>query len=121
MVFESSVLTYQAAAEGLGVAMGQVLLLKDEIASGRLVPLFDRPIRRDLGLYAVWPLDRPSSRKLDLFLAWLEAEAGHAASPRLPARAHSERPGRSLRRDEGAAALGERRKACSPGTVSSSL
>ncbi|QRE74952.1 LysR family transcriptional regulator [Methylobacterium aquaticum] len=80
MVFESSVLTYQAAAEGLGVAMGQVLLLKDEIASGRLVPLFDRPVRRDLGLYAVWPLDRPSSRKLDLFLAWLEAEAGHAAS-----------------------------------------
>lgn len=85
MVFESSVLTYQAAAEGLGVAVGQILLLKDEIAAGRLVPLFDRPVRRDLGLYAVWPTDRPRSRKLDLFLAWLEDEA-RRDSPELAAR-----------------------------------
>jgi LysR family glycine cleavage system transcriptional activator len=75
MVFESSVLTYQAASEGLGVAMGQTLLLKDEIASGRLVPLFTPMVRQDLAYHAVWAAGRPLSRRIEIFLAWLEAEA----------------------------------------------
>ena len=75
MVFESSVLTYQAAAEGLGIAIGQPLLLKDEIAAGRLVPLFGPPILRDLGYYAVWPTDRRLPRRVETFINWLEAVA----------------------------------------------
>lgn len=75
MVFESSVLTYQAASEGLGIAIGQTLLLKDEIASGRLVPLFTPMVRQDLAYHAVWPAGRPLSRRIEIFLAWLDAEA----------------------------------------------
>jgi LysR family glycine cleavage system transcriptional activator len=76
MVFESSVLTYQAAAEGLGVAMGQVSLLDEEIGSGRLVALFGPPVTRELGYHAVWPAGRPLTRRIELFLAWLQAAAG---------------------------------------------
>ncbi|WP_419829928.1 LysR substrate-binding domain-containing protein [Methylobacterium sp.] len=75
MMFESSVLTYQAAAEGLGIAMGQVALLREDIAAGRLVPLFGPPLARDLGHHAVWPVGRPMNRKLEIFLAWLQAQA----------------------------------------------
>jgi LysR family glycine cleavage system transcriptional activator len=75
MVFESSVLTYQAASEGLGIAIGQVLLLKDEIASGRLVPIFTPIARQDLAYHTVWAAGRPVLRRIEIFLAWLEAEA----------------------------------------------
>ncbi len=71
MEFTSSVLTYQAAEAGLGVAMGQIHLLGPEIAAGSLVPLFERPLERPLGHYVVWPMDRPPSRNARAFLAWL--------------------------------------------------
>ena len=80
MVFESSVLTYQAAAEGLGVAIGQPLLLKDEIVAGRLVPLFGPPVPRDLGYYAVWPTDRRAPRRIETFTTWLQKEAAQDAA-----------------------------------------
>ncbi|WP_166652458.1 LysR substrate-binding domain-containing protein [Enterovirga rhinocerotis] len=75
MVFESSVLTYQAAAEGLGIAIGQPTLLDAEIRAGRLVPLYGPPVRRDLGYYAVWPSDRRLPRRVETFIRWLEQEA----------------------------------------------
>jgi len=71
MEFASSVLTYQAAVEGLGVAIGQTLLLDHDIRAGLLVPLF-RPITRPLAHYIVWPSDRTPNRKGRLFLAWLQ-------------------------------------------------
>ncbi len=57
MTFPTSVLTYQAAMEGIGIAMGQVNLLGEDFASGTLVPLFDKPVERGLGYYAIWPND----------------------------------------------------------------
>lgn len=75
MVLPGSVLAYQAAMEGLGIAMGQLPLLRQEIASGALVPLFDRPVTRPLAHYAVWPARRGADHRLRAFLAWLEREA----------------------------------------------
>ncbi|MGP4689241.1 transcriptional regulator GcvA [Agrobacterium pusense] len=72
-VFESSNLTYQAAIEGLGVAIGQKALLGEELASGKLVALFDS-VKRPLAYYLVWPMDRPESRKLQSFRDWLLEE-----------------------------------------------
>jgi LysR family transcriptional regulator, glycine cleavage system transcriptional activator len=69
-VFESSNLTYQAAIEGLGVAIGQKALLGEELASGKLVALF-QSVKRPLGYYLVWPQDRPESRKMQFFRDWL--------------------------------------------------
>ena len=70
-VFPNSILTYEAAAEGLGVAIGQLLLLKDDIAAGTLVPLFDRPLTRDFGYYALWRKSTAQSRNINAFLKWL--------------------------------------------------
>ena len=69
--FSSSILTYQAAVDGVGVAIGQINMLRNEINSGALVPLFDAPFERKLAHYVVWPKNRPVSRKLRSFLAWL--------------------------------------------------
>src|SRR5690606_23092678 len=44
----SSMLAYQAAEQGLGVAMGQTGLLADDFARGALVRMFERPLRRPL-------------------------------------------------------------------------
>ncbi|WP_338663878.1 LysR substrate-binding domain-containing protein [Pararoseomonas sp. SCSIO 73927] len=78
MEFTSSVLTYQAAAEGLGVAIGQMALLEQDVRAGLLVPLFGLPVRRALAYHAVWPADRPPDRKAQAFLDWLGEEAGVA-------------------------------------------
>jgi LysR family transcriptional regulator, glycine cleavage system transcriptional activator len=72
--FSSSALTYQAALEGIGVAMGQVGLLHAEIAKGSLVPLF-QPVSRQRGYYIVWPSSRPLSSKAKLFISWIDKEA----------------------------------------------
>jgi LysR family glycine cleavage system transcriptional activator len=77
MEFTSSVLTYQAAMEGLGVAIGQMPLLAQDVRAGLLVPLFN-PVQRALAYHAVWPADRPPDRKAQAFLAWLYEEVGEA-------------------------------------------
>jgi LysR family glycine cleavage system transcriptional activator len=78
-VFDSSVLAYQAAIEGMGIVIGQVNLLQADLAAGVLVPLFDRPVERSLGYYAVWPSDRALGRNLTAFLVWLRQEAAEGA------------------------------------------
>ncbi|MFC0242228.1 LysR substrate-binding domain-containing protein [Rhodopseudomonas telluris] len=85
--FSSSILTYQAAAEGVGVAIGQIHLLRNEIADGTLVPLFDAPFERKLAHYVVRPKGRPLNRKARSFLNWLRksmdefAAGSRAAQP----------------------------------------
>ncbi|WP_134500395.1 LysR substrate-binding domain-containing protein [Microvirga pakistanensis] len=83
--FESSALTYLAAMEGLGIAMGQIALLSEELTSGKLVALFEG-LRRPLGYYVVWPTDRPETTKIRLFRDWLvrEAQAAPTALSRAP-------------------------------------
>ena len=82
--FPSSVLTYQAAAEGVGVAVGQLFLLRNEIEDGTLVPLFDAPFARPLAHYVAWPKHRPLNRKSRSFINWLRKQVavfGAAARP----------------------------------------
>lgn len=74
MVLPGSLLAYQAAMEGLGIAMGQIALLRHELATGMLVPLFNRPLVRPLAHYAVWPAGQTPGRNLRLFLGWLDGE-----------------------------------------------
>ena len=74
MEFSSSLQTYQAAIEGLGVAMGQIRLLDSDVVSGALLPLF-RPLERTSGYYLVWPKARPLSQKGRRFVSWLVKEA----------------------------------------------
>jgi len=74
MEFQSSLLTYQAATEGLGIAMGQTHLLQQDFESGSLVPLF-APVSRPMAYYVLWAPRTEPNRKSRAFLAWLERAA----------------------------------------------
>ncbi len=74
--YPNSMLAYEAAIEGIGIAIGQTFLLKDDIASGALVPLFDRPLTRSLAYFAIWRKGPVQNRKVASFLKWLTKEIG---------------------------------------------
>jgi LysR family glycine cleavage system transcriptional activator len=71
MTFSSSVLTWQAAKDGLGIAIGQTALLMPELESGQLVRPFNRPLRRDKGHYLVRPEVQRASKKISAFREWM--------------------------------------------------
>ena len=84
MRFSSSVLTWQAAMDGLGIAIGQTALLVDALKSKKLVSPFNLPVRTGASYYLVRPqLQRPS-RKVTAFRDWmLEQIAMQADGARL--------------------------------------
>ncbi len=73
--FESSMLTFHAAIEGLGVAMGQTLLLTSELKSGVLIRPFNKPLRRELHYWAVWPVGRRLTPEARRFLDWVISQS----------------------------------------------
>jgi LysR family glycine cleavage system transcriptional activator len=73
MTFGTSVLTWQAAIDGLGMAIGQNRLLTAEFEKGLLVRPFARPVQRAQGYYLVWPKRARESHKVSVFRDWLLA------------------------------------------------
>lgn len=71
MSFSSSILTWQAALDGLGIAIGQTALLLPELESGQLLRPFNRPLRRNKSHYLVRPQVQRESRKVMAFRDWL--------------------------------------------------
>lgn len=71
MRFSSSVLTWQAAADDLGIAIGQTALLDNDVRSGKLVAPFHLPVRTGSSYYLVRPQLQRHSRKVQMFRAWL--------------------------------------------------
>jgi LysR family glycine cleavage system transcriptional activator len=71
--FPNSMLAYQAAADGLGVVIGQVPVLGPEFAEQAMVRLFDKPIRQG-SYYAVWRAETGPGRKARQFLSWLQRQ-----------------------------------------------
>ena len=69
--FQRSLLAYQAAIEGMGIAMGQIHLLVNDLAAGALVRPFKMPVKRALAYYFIIPENRRHSRKIGTFRAWL--------------------------------------------------
>ncbi len=63
-----------AALAGHGIALGVPALFAAEIASGRLVPLFEPPPGQP-GYWLVYPTDRRRSPKILAFREWLLAQA----------------------------------------------
>ncbi len=70
-VFASSLLTYQAAVDGLGIAMGQTKMLQKELESGTLICPYDHVVERDLGYYFVAPEGMGNRKRLRAFRSWL--------------------------------------------------
>jgi LysR family glycine cleavage system transcriptional activator len=77
MTFPSSMLAYQAAIDGVGVAMGQTLLLQQEFDSGQLARPFRRPIQRDAAYYLLTAAAQSPSVKVRAFRRWLLDEVRH--------------------------------------------
>jgi LysR family glycine cleavage system transcriptional activator len=76
-MFTDSSLMLQAAVEGQGVAMGRSVLVRDELAAGRLVRPFARVLPRWPSPRAYWVASPPSrARRPEVvaFGAWLQAE-----------------------------------------------
>ena len=71
LMFPSSLLTYQAAVDGLGIAMGQPRLLQSELRSGALICPFPTPLHRDLGYYFVSPQNHPDRARIAMIRNWL--------------------------------------------------
>jgi LysR family glycine cleavage system transcriptional activator len=71
--FGTSVLTWQAAIDGLGMAIGQNRLLVSEFEKGLLVKPFAKPVQRNQGYYLVWPKRARDSLKVSSFRDWLIA------------------------------------------------
>jgi LysR family glycine cleavage system transcriptional activator len=70
MYFPNSMLAYQAAIAGLGIAMGQTWLLDGELNDGLLIKPFDRPLRRALAYFLVAPKG-PESPQAKAFRRWI--------------------------------------------------
>ena len=76
LAFESSILTFQAAIEALGIAMGQTALLSAEFKTGVLIKPFEMPLRRDdLQYWILWPKGRRLSPEARKFVDWIIAQA----------------------------------------------
>jgi len=82
--FDLSLMTVQAAIDGLGVAIGRTAYVQDDIAKGRLVVPFKMALPTDAGFYLVTPEGRSDQPKLKAFRQWLKTAAQQkSASPNL--------------------------------------
>jgi LysR family glycine cleavage system transcriptional activator len=73
MKYETSMLGYQAALEGHGIAMAQKVLVERDLASGTLIALLPPVDRGKYTYYFTWPRNRPASRELLAFSDWLSS------------------------------------------------
>jgi LysR family glycine cleavage system transcriptional activator len=74
MRFDTSGMAYQAAINELGVAMAQTTYIQDEIEQGRLVVVFDAPLKTERSYYAVYPREKRADRRILAFTHWLKRE-----------------------------------------------
>lgn len=77
--FDHFYLTLQAASDGLGVALGPLPIIVDDLAGGRLVAPLDGPAVPARSYYWVAAEDRAAEPALAAFCAWLVAEGAATA------------------------------------------
>lgn len=74
--FETSLLTYSAAQQGFGLAVGQLGLLDDVVAEGKLVRPLEMRIPTGAAFYVIWPTTVSVGVKTKRFIDWLLDEVG---------------------------------------------
>ncbi|MBR0681148.1 LysR family transcriptional regulator [Roseomonas eburnea] len=75
-VFEFYGQALQAAADGVGVAMGIRLYIDDDLAAGRLVAPFAVSVPKRMGWYLVYRPERATEPAFAAFRRWILAAAG---------------------------------------------
>ncbi|MFO1046831.1 MAG: LysR family transcriptional regulator [Geminicoccaceae bacterium] len=74
MLLDQFAMVAQAAIAGLGLALLPDFLIVEELASGALVTVLDRPLRSDGDYWLVWPPERAEHPPLAAFREWLVRE-----------------------------------------------
>jgi LysR family glycine cleavage system transcriptional activator len=69
--FDFALAAYQAAMDGLGVALGRQPLVDPDLKAGRLVVPFDFKMSTDLAYYLVYPPEAIRRRKIKAFRDWI--------------------------------------------------
>ncbi|GAA4326459.1 glycine cleavage system transcriptional regulator GcvA [Pigmentiphaga soli] len=82
---ENSSLVYEAAVNGLGLAMAQTLLIREDIAHKRLMPAIELPVRTGRANYLVYPEAKMGLKQIALFSQWIKAEIAAAMLPQAAA------------------------------------
>lgn len=75
ITLENSSKIYQAAREGVGIAMGQIRLLEDQLNAGELLMPIDDVLERPLGYHFVTPAHVRPQANLRTLRDWLVDEA----------------------------------------------
>ncbi len=75
LTFENSSLTYQGAAQGLGLAVAQLAFVADDLSAGQLAAPFKRRVRNDVAYNLVYPRERANLKKIRDFQTWIAREA----------------------------------------------
>jgi LysR family glycine cleavage system transcriptional activator len=74
MQFDQFATMAQAAIHGLGAAILPVFLIEQDLAAGRLTPLYGPPTPAQGAYYLVWPTNQPPRAPLTSFTTWLQTE-----------------------------------------------
>jgi len=74
MRFDHSGMVYQAAINGLGVAMAQTAHVREELAQQRLVPFADSPMKTKRAYYLVHLPSRARDPVISAFVRWFTGE-----------------------------------------------
>ena len=69
--FDLPLAAYQAAMDGLGVALGRQALVAPDLKAGRLVVPFQFKMSSDLAYYVVYPTEAIRRRKIKAFRDWV--------------------------------------------------
>ncbi len=86
--FDTMEMAVRAAVSGLGITIGDLLLIEEELASGQLVAPFDLVVSEDTGYYLFCSRGRFQEPKIAAFRDWIIAEA-KASEPGGPAAARA--------------------------------
>ena len=79
--FDTSLIAFEVAAKGGGVALGRSSMTGEELASGRLTAPFDLAIPIDEAFHLITPPEETSHPDAQLFRDWLIEEATLAFGP----------------------------------------
>jgi LysR family transcriptional regulator, glycine cleavage system transcriptional activator len=69
--FEQFQMVIQAAIAGLGLAVLPLFLIREELASGRLIVAIDHPVKSEHAYYLVYPESKADLQRVIAFRNWL--------------------------------------------------
>lgn len=79
--FDNGELALKAAISGIGVAMGRLPLIDDDLADGRLVTPFDLEFDEQYAYYFIAPETTADQPKVDVFRSWILSEVARMEPP----------------------------------------